>query len=381
MRKLRNIKRILISFLLILSVITPMPVQKAEAKSKINSKSAAVTTYDEFWTQFYKLVGDGYNEITLSIKGDDAVKIKNEIDEDKGWPFFTDSIYAKKYMNKASWKAKYFLDFFTYKYFYKFDPNEQDYIEENYYFEDEIIYKNGYFDISNLDKKMYTKWNGEYYLNFDYEYKWDIELYSAEYEKYMWSEENQELCITLELETKYDTDDYTYDHDNVLKTFREVQKLLKSWRLENMTDYQRISKVNQYICDHVSYNANADLNPGRGSNAFLFGEAICNGYAELTEIFLKTMGYETVLITAESVDYEFDNDGHAWNIVKLDKKWYAIDTTWNDASKDKTKYLLVSQTEMKDHNPKRWIIGNVKDYTLSTKRLSKDRKAKIKLAY
>lgn len=377
---MRNIKRIMISLVLMIAILFQVPMQKAEAaKPKVNSKSVTVETYDEFWTQFYQLIGDGYNEITISIQGEDAKEIKNEIDDDEDYPFFIDSDHAEKYMDKANWKTRYLLDLFVYQWFYKFDPGEQDYIEENYYFEDEIIYKDGLVDISNLDKKMYYKLNGEYYLYDKYSYLWDYELYYGEEYKYAWNEETQELTVGLELDAKKNSGvDYTFDHNNVLKTFDEVKKLVKSWKMENMTDYQRISKVNKYICDHVTYSSNPDLNPGRGSNAFLYGEAICNGYAELTDIFLKTMGYESVLIQVYDEDYEFNNDGHAWNIVKIDKKWYAIDTTWNDGPNRLTKYLLVSQTEMKDHNG--WKIGNAKDYKLSTKRLSANSKARIKLS-
>jgi transglutaminase/protease-like cytokinesis protein 3 len=158
-----------------------------------------------------------------------------------------------------------------------------------------------------------------------------------------------------------------------------VKYLVKSWKLDKLTDYQRIEKINKYICDKVSYNSVPDQNPGSGANALLFGEAVCEGYSELMDIFLKTMGYQSVLIRVYSEDFDFSNDGHAWNIIKINKQWYAVDTTWNDASKDKNKYLLVSQKEMKDHN--RWVIGNDKDYVLSKARLSKSSKSKLKLAY
>ncbi len=97
------------------------------------------------------------------------------------------------------------------------------------------------------------------------------------------------------------------------------------------------------------------------------------------DIFLKTMGYETVLVNAYAEDFDFTNDGHAWNIIKINEKWYAVDTTWNDSQKDSAKYLLVSQKEMKDHNG--WALGNYKDYTLSKTRLSKSSTSKLKLTY
>lgn len=372
-------KKIIIYLLIVILAVCNVPVFNAEAASKVNSKSVTVDSYDEYWTQFYSLIGKGYNDITLTIKGDDALKIKKLLDENKEWPFTPSSSYAKKYMDKSNWKIPYLVDFFSYKVFYKFDPSEQDYIEENIYYEDEIKFADGYYSVTNLNKKMYTEWNGQYFLDYKYEYLWDVEFYCAEEERYMWSEENKELCVTLELEGKGSFDNYTSDHDNMLKTFGDVKKLLKSWKMESMTDYQRISKINKYICDHVAYRTVPDQNPGSGANAFLYGEAVCQGYSELMDIFLKTMGYETVLVTAYAEDFDFTNDGHAWNIIKIDKKWYAVDTTWNDSQKDSTKYLLVSQKEMKDHN--RWALGNYKDYTLSKTRLSKNSKSKLKLKY
>ncbi|WP_312106907.1 transglutaminase domain-containing protein [Lachnoclostridium sp.] len=374
-----KMKKIIICLLIVIFAVCNVPVSKAEAGSKVNSKSITVDSYDEYWKQFYSLIGKGYNEITLTIKGNDSLKIKKLLDENKESPFTPSSSYAKKYMDKSNWKIPYLIDLFHYKVFHKFDPNEQDYIEENIYSEDEIKFADGYYSITNLSKEMYTKWNDQYYLNYNYEYLWDPEFYSSEESRYMWSEEKKELCVTVELRGKGSFEHYTGDHDNMLKTFSEVKKLIKSWKMDNMTDYQRISKINKYICDHVTYKSFPDQNPGSGANAFLYGEAVCNGYAELMDIFLKTMGYETVLVTAYAEDFDFTNDGHAWNIIKINKKWYAVDTTWNDSQKDSTKYLLVSQKEMKDHNG--WALGNYKDYTLSKTRLSKNSKSKLKLTY
>ncbi len=72
--------------------------------------------------------------------------------------------------------------------------------------------------------------------------------------------------------------------------------------------------------------------------------------------------------------------GQAWNVVKVGNKWYGIDNTWNDNPGCSTKYLLVSEKEMKDHD----IFGvysHAGDYKLASKRLSSSSKAKIKLAY
>lgn len=364
-----NFKKFIICLLVLVFALGNVQATNVEAASKVNASSGTVDSYDAFWTQFFSLIGKGYNDITLTVKGDDALKLKNELDEGlDGNPFSPDSSYAKKYMDQSNWKIPYLLDFFSFKTFHKFDPGEQDYIEEEIYYEDEIKFTDGYYSITNLSKEMYAEWNGQYFLDSNFDYAWDVEFYSDREQKYMWSEEKKELGITLELHYKGVFDNYTFDHDNMLKTFKDVKKLVKSWKMDDMTDYQRIAKINNYICDNVQYSSFPDQNPGSGANAFRFGEAVCQGYAELMDIFLKTMGYESVLVTAYAEDFDFSNDGHAWNIIKINKKWYAVDTTWNDTGKSRTKYLLVSQKEMKDHNG--WALGNYKDYTLSKTKLS-----------
>ncbi len=76
---------------------------------------------------------------------------------------------------------------------------------------------------------------------------------------------------------------------------------------------------------------------------------------------LQKLGFETKYI----VGY-VGQEGHAWNLVKLDSQWYHLDTTWNDPVPDRKgairyQYFLVDDRTMaRDHT---WIAD---DYPKAT---------------
>jgi len=61
--------------------------------------------------------------------------------------------------------------------------------------------------------------------------------------------------------------------------------------------------------------------------------ATCAGYTAAFTLIMEKLGIP------EKGVY---NQTHCWNRVKIDKKWYVVDVTWNDTSKS-NKYLLVSK--------------------------------------
>lgn len=51
--------------------------------------------------------------------------------------------------------------------------------------------------------------------------------------------------------------------------------------------------------------------------------AVCQGYSQMTYMIAKKLGFEVNYISSESMN-------HIWNCIKVDGKWYHIDTTWDD---------------------------------------------------
>ena len=124
-------------------------------------------------------------------------------------------------------------------------------------------------------------------------------------------------------ETKKETD----------KVLSKVRKTLQTMNVSEMDDYHKIKSVHDYIINNAAY----DLT-GVNNSAYenLIGKkSVCQGYAAVTYLMMKEAGIDCRIITGTGKGV-----GHAWNIVKLNNKWYNIDCTWDDpVSKDGKQYL------------------------------------------
>ncbi|CAI7678472.1 unnamed protein product, partial [Penicillium discolor] len=68
---------------------------------------------------------------------------------------------------------------------------------------------------------------------------------------------------------------------------------------------------------------------------------ICGGYADTFNLLARKAGLESIYVSGIIAD---SGSGHAWNHVKVDGVWKAVDTTWNDTD-DITKYLLINEAD------------------------------------
>jgi len=89
---------------------------------------------------------------------------------------------------------------------------------------------------------------------------------------------------------------------------------------------------------------------------------VCQGYALAAQALLEQSGIETKYV----IGFVNGNEAHAWNLVKVDGKWYHLDTTWNDPLPNRVgaasyDYFLVTDSQLnKDHT---WVKA---DYPTAT---------------
>ncbi len=96
------------------------------------------------------------------------------------------------------------------------------------------------------------------------------------------------------------------------------------------TDYYKALLVNDYICDNVEYwyeNGKASRSDYAHCIAgpVLYRKGVCEAYAKLYQIMLNYLGVNCLYVIGNG-----NSSAHAWNLVKLDGKYYNVDTTWND---------------------------------------------------
>ncbi len=81
--------------------------------------------------------------------------------------------------------------------------------------------------------------------------------------------------------------------------------------------------------------------------------AICQGYAELFSALCNVVGIRNEMIIGVVKKSSGKLEGHAWNAVCIDKKWYLVDVTWGEDF-----YLSTPEYFYKDHFPSenRWTL-------------------------
>ncbi len=99
----------------------------------------------------------------------------------------------------------------------------------------------------------------------------------------------------------------------------------------DMTDVEKELAVHDYICAHCKYQSN-----GAGENArnalgfFRDGRCSCAGYVDTFRLLAGLAGLEVETIGGTTARDMPGEKGHAWNLVRLDGLWYAVDVTWDD---------------------------------------------------
>lgn len=128
-----------------------------------------------------------------------------------------------------------------------------------------------------------------------------------------------------------------------------VQSILQELNVSQASDLDKITAVYDYICDNVTYDfENLEdetyLLKHSAYSAFIDKTAVCQGYALMFYRLMLELGVDCRIITGTSFDTP-----HAWNIVKLDGRYYNLDSTW-DAGYDEYLYFLKTPGSFADHD-------------------------------
>ena len=150
--------------------------------------------------------------------------------------------------------------------------------------------------------------------------------------------------------------DWVKCYNRVTDGFIEnAQKHLKEMdNYKELSDYEKLLNVHRYICNHASYDYkevnrmkylddidNFDLADAHDAIGFIRdGKIVCDGYAYTYQWLLDYLGIDCIVVYGDST-LRGKPEGHAWNKVKLDGKWYNVDVCWADTS-DGMSYFLKS---------------------------------------
>lgn len=201
-----------------------------------------------------------------------------------------------------------------------------------------------YYDGDTSDLKSEIKsaisdiLNGDDYLHYSYT-------------GYRFSYSGYENDVTINFSFSYLT---TKSQENFVDS--KVTSILGEIIDSSMNSHKKEKAIHDYIVKNVEYDTS--LERYSAYNALSEGKTVCQGYALLAYKMLTEAGVESKII-ARSAGSGSDSEGHAWNLVKLDGKWYHLDCTWDDPVPDVKGrvlydyYNLTDSQISQDHN---WVL-------------------------
>ena len=132
--------------------------------------------------------------------------------------------------------------------------------------------------------------------------------------------------------------------------------------LQGKSDYEKIKIVHDYLIDTTEYESDlSQYNVYDIYGALVNKRCVCEGYAKAFQYLMNELGIENTIVIGTGTNSKNQTEKHAWNYVKLDGNWYAVDVTWDDPiitgggklnNKSRYEYFLKgSNTMSKNHFP------------------------------
>lgn len=105
------------------------------------------------------------------------------------------------------------------------------------------------------------------------------------------------------------------------------------------SDLEKVRSIYVWVTHNIRYDMDLYLSGQRNKeilaeDVLRSGRSVCQGYSELFKSLCDSAGILCYVVSGYSKGYGY-NEGkipvqsdHAWNVVKIEGKWYLIDATW-----------------------------------------------------
>ena len=138
--------------------------------------------------------------------------------------------------------------------------------------------------------------------------------------------------------------------------------------IKDKSDYEKIKLTHNYLRDTINYESTISKNNIYDIyGALVLRECVCEGYAKAFQYIMNEVGIDNVIVIGTGTNSMGKTENHAWNYLKLNEKWYAVDVTWDDPvligdgiipEKSKYKYFLKGSKTMNENH---FISGKFTD--------------------
>ena len=135
-------------------------------------------------------------------------------------------------------------------------------------------------------------------------------------------------------------DGTTPSNAEAAKLLQQAQSVVNQVIQPGMSDLDKELALHDYIINNCRYLIDEEnRHTGDARGFFDYGCCQCSGYCDTFWLLGTMAGLDVEIISGEVNDpldpdtaqkYNVDSNGHAWNLIQLDGKWYGLDVTWDD---------------------------------------------------
>lgn len=152
------------------------------------------------------------------------------------------------------------------------------------------------------------------------------------------------------------------DHQKALQA--RVEKLARP--MAKATDMEKLLYIHDFICQNVKYDKLKKQYSHEIIGPLGHGVGVCEGIAKSVKILCDALNIWCVIALSENNPEKGVKYRHAWNIVKVDKKYYHLDCTFDNSlgNPDEIRYdyfLLPDKQIFRDHERLVWKMPVCED--------------------
>ena len=181
------------------------------------------------------------------------------------------------------------------------------------------------------------------------------------------NEEDMSLYDTAPILSAWEKGDPAGLSEYDKEIYSAAEEILGEIITDGMTVLEKETAIYTWLTENVDYDwSHMDIMAETSRDAYgpygglVNQSAVCLGYATSFQLLMDMAGIECVTVVGAAFHSTGD---HAWNMVKLDGKWYCVDVTWDANGRQQSgeeyewRYFNVTSDEMaKDHQ---WDYANV----------------------
>lgn len=152
------------------------------------------------------------------------------------------------------------------------------------------------------------------------------------------------------------------DHQKAMKA--RVEKLALSAAKLNEVD--KLLYIHDFICENVKYDKLKKPYSHEIIGALGHGVGVCEGIAKSVKSLCDKLGIWCIIAISDANPEKNIKYRHAWNIVRINKKYYHLDATFDNtlgkAKPIRYDYFMLSDKQVfRDHEPVIWKVPICED--------------------